>query len=532
MMRARLNLSRVWLFLAISLGVCAPAGAGENAAEPEKQSLAITRGRQIYLRGVPLDGSSLTASVGSPPMEVPASILTCVNCHGRDGRGRTEGGIAPANIRWEELTKPSGSGAGGVRHRAAYSGKLLVRAIALGVDASGNQLDPAMPRYHLTHEQADDLVAYLEVLGREADAGVTAISLKIGVVLPPPGVTGSAQTIRDLLAAFAVQANEQGGFYGRKLTFSFFTAPDEIEARAGVIRDFVEREQPFVLLASYVAGCEEETGHYLEENKVPSIGPIALYAKDNAPGRRYVFHLVAGLAGQSEALGRFAARLPELNHAAALVVRRQADAELDAVTDGIGKPLVDAGWSAPREVALAETFTPDWTALLDGGHVRAVFWFAAADGLDEFYRAATKSGSYPFLFAPGVLVGTKLQSAPPGFAGKIFCSFATLPSDQSSAGKTELLKLSGESQSPDGSFLRMALSSAKVLAQSLRQMGKEVSREKLVEILENLYNYNTEQTPPVTFTPNRRVGAQGVHVVGIDTQRKSLILPSTWVPLN
>ena len=78
----------------------------------------------------------------------------------------------------------------------------------------------------------------------------------------------------------------------------------------------------------------------------------------------------------------------------------------------------------------------------------------------------------------------------------------------------------------------MALASAKLLVHGLQQAGKEVSREKLVEILETLYDYNTGQTPAVTFTQNRRIGAGGVHVVGIDLQRKSVVLPSTWVPLN
>lgn len=532
MMRARLNLSRVRLVIALCLGVHVLAMAGEKAAESEKNTLAIARGRQIYLAGVPLDGSPLAASVGSPPMEVPASILKCVNCHGSDGRGKAEGGIIPANIRWEELTKPSGSGAGGRRQRAAYSSKLLVRAIALGLDASGNRLDPAMPRYHLTHEQANDLVAYLEVLGREADPGVTETSVKIGVVLPPAAVTGSAQAIRGVVSAFARQANEQGGLYGRQLTLAFVTAPGEIEARAGAIRDFVEREQPFALISSFVAGCEEEIGRYLEENKVPSIGPIALYAKDKPGERRYVFHLVAGLAGQGEALGRFAVQLPELSHAAALLVRPEGDAGIGAVTEAIGKRLVDAGWSAPREVPLGEASTPDWAALLGSGDVRAVFWFGPANGLQEFYRAATKAGSYPFLLAPGALAATELQSAPPGFAGRIFCSFPTLPSDQTSAGKSELLKLTSEAHVSDGSYPRMALSSAKLLAHALRQAGKEVSREKVVEILESLFSYSTEQTPAVTFSRNRRVGAEGVHVVGIDPRRKSLILPSTWVPLN
>jgi hypothetical protein len=191
-----------------------------------------------------------------------------------------------------------------------------------------------------------------------------------------------------------------------------------------------------------------------------------------------------------------------------------------------------AGWPAPRDVVLTENSTPDWSTLLRGGSVDAVFWFAPARGLDQLYRAATSAGSYPFLFAPNVLTGPELLSAPPGFAGRIFCSFPTLPSDQTSAGRSELLKLAGEAPVSDAGFSRMALASAKLLVHGLQQAGKEVSRDKLVEILESLYDYNTEQTPAVTFTQNRRIGADGVHVVGIDLKRKTVILPSTWVLLN
>jgi mono/diheme cytochrome c family protein len=243
--------------------MCALALAAEEPA-PSEHSAAISRGRQIYSTGVPGNGAPLTASVGDPPMDVPASILKCSNCHGSDGRGKAEGGVAPANIRGEELSKPANSGPAG-RRRNAYTSKLLVRAISLGIDASGNRLDPAMPRYRLTHEQAADLVAYLEVLGREADPGVTETALKIGVILPPASGAGSPRGIREVIAAFAVQVNEQGGFYGRQLQFAFINAPAEVEARAGAIRDFVEAEQPFVLISSYVMGCEEEIGRYLDE---------------------------------------------------------------------------------------------------------------------------------------------------------------------------------------------------------------------------------------------------------------------------
>jgi ABC-type branched-subunit amino acid transport system substrate-binding protein/cytochrome c553 len=531
-MRAKRNHKRARLVIALLLGAHAFSMAGEEAAGPAEQALAIARGRKIYLSGVPANGSPLVASVGNAAMDVPASILKCVNCHGRDGRGKAEGGVTPANIRWEELTKPSGSGPAVGRQRTAYSGKLLVRAITMGLDASGNRLAPAMPRYRLTHEQAGDLVAYLEVLGREADPGVTDTGLKIGVVLPPAGIPGAADATRRVIAAFASQVNEQGGLYGRQLKIAFVTAPDEVPARAGVIRDFVETEQPFALVSSYIAGCEAEIGRYLEENEVPLIGPIALYANDEASRRRHVFHLLAGLAGQGEALARFATQRPELSHSTALLVLREGDDEMRAVAETIGKRLVAAGWSAPRKVILAETSTPDWRALSGRGGVGAVFWCAPASGLDEFYRAAATAGSYPFLFAPSALAGRELLSAPAGFTGRIFCSFPALSSDQTPAGRRELLQLASNADFSEGSVPRTALSSAKLLVHGLRQAGKELSREKLVEILENLYGYSTEQTPAVTFTRNRRVGADGAHVVGIDMQKKSLISPSTWVPLH
>ena len=530
MMRTSRNRSRARLLGAILPGMCALALAVEEPA-PSERSAAISRGRQIYLTGVPVNGAPLTASVGDPAMDVPASILKCSNCHGSDGRGKAEGGVTPANIRWEELTKPATSGPAG-RRRSAYTDKLLVRAIALGIDASGNRLDPAMPRYRLTHEQAADLVAYLEVLGREADPGVTANVLKIGVVLPPANGRGSAPGIREIITAFALQINKQGGIYERQLQFVFISAPAEVEARAGVIRDFVETEQPFALISSFLTGCEEEIGRYLDENRVPLIGPIALNATDGPSRHRYVFHLLAGLAGQGEALARFATQRPELQHSAALLVHREGDDAIGVAKETIRKRLIAAGWPPPRDVVLMENSTPDWSALLRGGRVDAVFWFAPARGLDQLYRAAADAGSYPFLFAPNVLAGPELLSAPPGFAGRIFCSFPTLPADQTATGKSELLKLAAEAPASDAGFSRIALSSAKLLVRGLQQAGKEVSREKLVEILETLYDYNTEQTPAVTFTQNRRIGAGGVHVVGIDLQRKSVVLPSTWVLLN
>ncbi|HWN42782.1 MAG TPA: ABC transporter substrate-binding protein, partial [Thermoanaerobaculia bacterium] len=52
------------------------------------------RGREIYLEGAGEITAVIAAGGGTEGgTEVPASALPCASCHGRDGRGRSEGGV-------------------------------------------------------------------------------------------------------------------------------------------------------------------------------------------------------------------------------------------------------------------------------------------------------------------------------------------------------------------------------------------------------------------------------------------------------
>ena len=85
-------------------------GRGEGSAAAQAPAIEVgnpERGREIYLRGVSPSGAELTAEVGvRGGAVVPAASLPCVNCHGRDGRGKPEAGVTPSNVRWESLTRP------------------------------------------------------------------------------------------------------------------------------------------------------------------------------------------------------------------------------------------------------------------------------------------------------------------------------------------------------------------------------------------------------------------------------------------
>jgi ABC-type branched-subunit amino acid transport system substrate-binding protein len=500
------------------------------AQDAQNPSAAATRGGQIYLYGTGYNGIPIETVAGEGNVKVPAAILRCVNCHARDGRGRPEGGIYPSDIRWSELSKPYALTTVSGRERPPYSDSLLIRAITMGIDSGGNRLNVAMPKYQLTREQADDLVAYLKVLDNILDPGITDQTIKIGVILPPAETFGGMhRALRETLLAAFQKVNDEGGLYGRRVLCEFNTVPEV--SRAESFRKFIQQEQPFALVESFIAGDESAINSSLEENGVPLIGAISLYSGVDVPINRYAFYLLSGIPEQSEALVRFAARNQGIKAARALVVYDE-QAAIQVAIDRIMKEAERVGWERPQPVNPKENRS--WSQLLENGGVDTVFWLASGKDLDDFFRAAAATQVFPRVLAPSAFVGPEIYEAPKQFSGHLFLSFPMLPSDQTKEGQIQFLELARTGKFSQGNLVERlsALSAANLLIYALQRAGREVTREKMIEILEKLYRFETGQTPPLTFNPNRRVGANGAHIIGIDLERKQPLLPSTWIELE
>ena len=162
-------------------------------------------------------GGEILAVMGGGT-ELPASALPCSSCHGEDGRGNPEGGVSPSNLTWEALTRPYDVETSRGRKHGPYDPSTLKRAISLGVDPAGNDLHVAMPRYSMSHEDMEALVAFIRQLGRDRDPGIGDKSLRVGTLLPPPGRMGEVgESIRAVLEAWAEEVNAGGGLYGREV---------------------------------------------------------------------------------------------------------------------------------------------------------------------------------------------------------------------------------------------------------------------------------------------------------------------------
>jgi ABC-type branched-subunit amino acid transport system substrate-binding protein len=515
----------VVLFLSIVL--LALAGLAQDAQNP---ATATNRGKDIYLYGTGSNGTPIVAMEGEGNVEVPAIVLRCVNCHGPDGRGKPEGGLYPSNIRWTELSKPYPISTSSGRERPPYNESLLIRAITMGIDSGGNRLNAAMPKYQLSREQAEDLVNYLKALNDMLDPGITDRSIKIGIILPPEQTfSGMHRALLETLPAAMQKVNDEGGLYGRKLSWVFSSAPQL--SRAESFQKFIQQEQPFALVESFIAGDEREINSCIEENRIPLIGAISLFPRVDPPIDRYVFYLLSGFQEQSEALARFAASNQGLKAARSLVVYDQEEG-IRAAIDRITKEAETIGWACPQLVRVQEV--KNWSLLLRGEKIDTVFWLASGEFLGALFTGAIASQVFPLILAPSAFVGSQIFQAPKQFSGHLYLSFPILPSDQTKEGETEYLELARAGRFSPGNLAErfVALSAVKLLIYGLEKAGRDVTREKIVESLENLYHFETGQTPPLSFSPNRRVGATGAHVIGIDLDKKQLLLPDTWIELN
>ncbi len=132
-----------------SSGIAPPVATGSTPA---------ARGAWIFRTGADPDGQPILSSGG---MMMSAS---CAGCHGVGGRGlRTPMFVSP-NITYRNLTDPEGMLEPDGTRGPTYTADQIRRAVTQGIDAEGQSLAWPMPRWQLTDDEWNDLLAYLKTL--------------------------------------------------------------------------------------------------------------------------------------------------------------------------------------------------------------------------------------------------------------------------------------------------------------------------------------------------------------------------------
>lgn len=496
------------------------------------------RGRQVYVSGSSRSGTPIVAYFGKDLLEVPGESATCVSCHGYDGQGRSESGVIPSNITWQQLMKSYGHiHPDGLEH-GPFSEKSLKSYMEDGIYPGGRQGDPSMPIYQIAPQDLDALIAYLKKLDSYLDPGISDTVVRIGTLLPADGPSAElGDAMRRTITAYFNDVNARGGIYGRSLAL----VAESVGGTVGIprfLRTAVPEQGAFALVNTFTPGLEADLWRLIDEQRVPLIAPFSLIPIDDQLLHRYRFYLYAGLREQALALARYATKNLTLKNPRIRIVSPTRDG-MEDILSPVEALYRSRGWRAVGRLTYPATGGIPASVLqrLRGDNPDLVLFLGTESEAETLFGAFGDAGCTTALFMPGVLLGKGIYTIPAAFKGRVWLSFPSLPDDRKGWGVKEFEELVSRQQlavtHPTAQLA--AYASAKILVEGMRRAGRGLSRERLLEALEGVFEYDTGLTPLVTYTKNRRTGALGAHIVEVDPQKtgsQDAIVPHGWTPAH
>jgi len=494
------------------------------------------RGRMIFQEGKAESGAPITVIVARGGTPLDASLLPCSGCHGRDGKGRPEGGVKPSDITWKTLTASYGHDHDYGRSHPAFDEAGVARAVRSGRDPAGNELDMAMPRYTMADNDMADLVAYLRVIQADLDPGIAADEIRIGTLLPTDGqVRAVGEAIRNVLEAYFADINEGGGIHGRKLRLvTGEYAEDAVEA-GWKARDFLRDADVFALVSGYAAGVEKEYAELVEERGIPYIGPFTVVPETGGGLYMHTFYLLGGLVEQTQVLARHAMGALKTSGGEMAVVRPNAEIYVEAQEAAESQryfrdpgSVLTLGYTAPYFDAV------DTAQMLRDNGIRTVLFFGTAKDLRRLADECKRAGWMPDLLLPGVFANQDMFGIPADYSGRLLIGYSSVPADHTPQGVREFEALHTKHSFDYGNSSAQisAFVAAKVLVEGLKRAGRDLSRESFIRQLEQLTAFQPGLIPPVSFNATRRVGALGGYVVALDLQGRRFGETSKWIGLE
>ncbi|HEX2452220.1 MAG TPA: ABC transporter substrate-binding protein [Vicinamibacterales bacterium] len=496
------------------------------------------RGRDIYF-GL---ATTAKASIGTPPVEAPAMMLACANCHNSDGRGKPEGGVVPSDITWESLTKPYGVTHPSGRTHPPYTERLLVRAICLGIDPAGNTLHPAMPRFQMSRADIDAVTQYLKRLSTDSPSGISDTEIRLGTVLPATGpLERAGRAVKAVLTAYFDALNAQGGIYGRRLELRVAwvdaIGPDPKTSVDAFLRDAT----PFAMVGGLLWGTDRGAIALTEARGVPFVGPLTIFPEPSAAGRT-TFYLLSGVEQQARALleyRRTRADPVSLDKSDASVgsvaIVHSPQAVPADVVDRIRDYATRSGWHVTMvnldRAGLGESSVADELKRSMATHALLLI---GGGSLMKIATGIVAVNGNVALLVPGSLATNDLLHLPQPLIDRTFIALPSLPSDQTQTALDEYRKLSEAYHLPstEMAWQLAGLGSAKVLTHALTLAGRGLTRSSLVAALEDLSDFDTGLMPHIRFGRGRRLGSAGAYIVTFDPVRKEFRQVTGWLAVN
>jgi ABC-type branched-subunit amino acid transport system substrate-binding protein len=190
-----------------------------------------------------------------------------------------------------------------------------------------------------------------------------------------------------------------------------------------------------------------------------------------------------------------------------------------------------AGGTA-RRIELGPALDPDLLVkeLVDAG-VGCLFLLDGPDRALPVLRAADAAGWRPRFFLPGSLATPDVFEIPARVEPDVVFAFGSLLPLGARANLEEYRRLAAKESLPREHLQAQltALASVAVLVEALKRAGRGVTRDSLIDQLEQFVDVPTGFSPNISFGPVRHIGASGAFIVGLRREARRFERLTGWI---
>jgi ABC-type branched-subunit amino acid transport system substrate-binding protein len=370
----------------------------------------------------------------------------------------------------------------------------------------------------------------MKVLEFDTDPGVSEDTVSVATLLPLSGPAGArGEVMRQVMQGYFAEINEGGGVFGRNIELLAVPTGETPDAGMDSLREAFDTEGIFAVVGAYSVGFDEALLDYLRSDNVPLVGPFTL-----DPGDAFLdataFYLFSGFDDRARVLaGRALADGAAVNQ---IVVAGPQTARAEPLMRAAMRRVGEAPGDAEANI---ETWAPgefdgaEFAGKIADNDIEAVIFLGAQAELDALLVELSDRNRAPRIYLLSSLVSRPLLDLPTSFDKRVFIAYPTTSQDVTPSGREDYARIAERHSLPREHIQAQlaSLAAAKLFVEGLRRAGRSLSRERLVEGLEQLYNFDTGMTPPLTYGPNRRIGALGAHIVAVDLGNRRYV-PIGW----
>lgn len=347
-----------------------------------------------------------------------------------------------------------------------------------------------------------------------AEVGVTNTAIKLGLVGPFTGKLADWGTQRYGALMVFDEINEAGGIHGRKIEVVQLDSACDSARMIGAVKKGLFEDKVFALFGGVCSPVILAAKDIVVENKVPWMIPSSSADAIIYPYNRYLFRTAASSTGQAASIAEFI-KVQNYKRPAAVYSR-----------DSYGEPI--------REAVIKQLETRGLSFVAAEG-----FQTGDTDFVPQLLKVRAAKPDVVLLIGYLREQGIQVRQARElGIDAALVATASATPAIKEIVPKDALVglyvitSLQGAEESPKFRWFQdklkrrfpdvarqpgqpnwhvfSAYGAAQLFIDALERVGKDLTREKLVEVLETYRDYDTGiHAVPITFTPTDHEGMKG-----------------------